>query len=142
VEASLADARRAAWIAVRGIVSGILYYILFVIALPALTKATSTQQTLTPTLSTEYLVYLGILTGLGVGAALARGTPAAIPMNLLTSLVSWLIAYKLLSGGILHGSLGGISVTVDVRPMLYTVLALTLLYGLASGLETMSPTEK
>jgi hypothetical protein len=135
----LVEARRAAWISIRGIVSGLLYYLLFVIALPILTKATSTQQTLTPTLSTQYLVYLGVLTGLGVGAALARGTPVALPMNLLTALVSWLMAYKLLSGGVLHGSLGSISVTVDVRPMLYTVLALTLLYSLATGLDSMSP---
>jgi len=136
------QARRAAWTAVRGVVSGLLYYILFVLALPALTGAAGTQQAPTPAPPTQYLVYLGVLTGLGVGAALARGTPVAIPMNMLTALVSWLIAYKLLSGGILHGSMAGITVTVDVRPMLYTVLALALLYSLSSGLESMSPAEE
>ncbi len=132
-------ASRAAWIAVRGVISGFLYYLVYVIALPLLATAAGTQQAPAPPFaSKEYLAYLAVLTALGAGAALARGTPAALPLNILTSIVSWLLAYTLLTGGILHGSLGDTTVTVDIRPLLYAALILGLLYSTASGLESMT----
>jgi len=128
---------RAAWVAVRGVVSGFLYYIVYVVALPILASAMGTPQAAVPAaLKSSFLIYLGVMTALGVGAALARGTPAAVPANMLVTAVGWLISYKLLSGGILHGSLEGYTVSVDVRPILYAVLVLGLLYSLASGLES------
>ncbi|MET1160463.1 MAG: hypothetical protein ABWW65_05825 [Thermoprotei archaeon] len=112
-----------------GIVVGVVYYILYLVALPSLLTAVQIPVYIPPNI----VFYLGFFIALGTAESILANTPFSIPLRILSKLLGALILWTILNGGHLSGSIEYSGTTVfieiDISLLLYVIVLASLIYG-------------
>jgi len=121
-----------------GVISGILYYALYVLALPLILSHFGALTPLSP-ISMDLMHYLGFFIALGVAESALSSHILSVPLRVFTKLFGALLLYEVLSGGRLNAvivgeDLSSISVELDISPLLYIVIIGSLIYGVLDAL--------
>jgi len=128
---------------VYGVILGLIYYIVYLQVLPLL-LARITQTPITIPLG-KMVVYLGFFLALGIAESVLRNHPISIPIKILSKVFGALILFVVLNGGILEGTIPLGSLTVDVRidisPLLYIVILVSLIYGFIDAFSYLTSSE-
>ncbi len=126
-----------------GIASGATSILIYVYLAPflisAVTKASIDVSWL------DALVYISLFIALGIAGRTAPGSIAA-PIRVLSKLIGALVLLYITNYGVLHGEYGYaegvIAVEIDVSPIIYVVLVLSLAYGVVDAYTAVTKHEE
>jgi len=114
---------------VKGVITGAIYYAIYVVALPFLFS-----HFLNMPVNTEGIIYyIWFFISLGVAEAVLEEHIIYIPVSMISVLLRALILYEVLNGG--HISTGfsyagtRITAELDISLLLYTIIAFSLILG-------------
>jgi len=114
---------------VLGAVSGLIYYALYVVLLPALLVATLRV----PVETGRAAYYLWFFVALGTAESVLGGHAISIPIRMLSKLLGILVLYSVTNGGVISATIsyGGtdMAVEIDASPLLFTVMLVSLVFA-------------
>lgn len=126
-----------------GVILGLTYYIIYLQVLPLL-LARITQTPITIPLG-KIVVYLGFFLALGIAESILRNHPISIPIKILSKVFGALILFVVLDKGVLEGIIPldsfTISVRIDISPLLYVVILVSLIYGFIDAFSYLTSSE-
>lgn len=126
-----------------GVVSGAISILIYVYLAPLListvTKAPIDVSWL------DALAYISLFIALGIAERTAPGSIAA-PIRVLSKLIGALVLLYITNYGVLYGEYsyaeGAIAVEIDVSPIIYVVLVLSLAYGVVDAYTAVTRHEE
>lgn len=113
-----------------GVLTGLLYYFIYVVLLPALFSKVfpGTEILETPIL---WLLAFALFTGLGLANSLLKEHPISLPLRLLSKILGALIVLTLLNFGVIRGEItveeSVIEYSIDISLPLYVVILFSML---------------
>lgn len=126
-----AEAKKVVETVARGVITGLLYYLMYTLLLPTVLSKILGGGLQEPVPQAFWILALAVFTGLGTANALLKEHPTSLPLKLLTKILGCLIILFLLNFGILEGQVtsGGavIDFRVDVLLPLYTIVLFIML---------------
>ena len=126
-----------------GVVTGIIYYMLFAYIIPqVLYKLVSQPLELS---HKQIALYLGLFISLGVAERTLKH-PLIIPLKALSKIIGALIAVTILNLGNLQTTIKyqeyTINATINISPILLFIVAISLIYGIIDAYSTITTLEK
>jgi len=113
-----------------GVLTGLLYYFIYVVLLPTLFSKVfpGTEILETPIL---WLLAFALFTGLGLANSLLKEHPISLPLRLLSKILGALIVLTLLNFGVIRGEIAVegsvIEYSIDISLPLYVVILFSML---------------
>ncbi|MEM2039950.1 MAG: hypothetical protein QXN79_05600 [Zestosphaera sp.] len=113
-----------------GVLTGLLYYFIYVVLLPTLFSKVfpGTEILETPIL---WLLAFALFTGLGLANSLLKEHPILLPLRLLSKILGALIVLTLLNFGVIRGEIAVegsvIEYSIDISLPLYVVILFSML---------------
>jgi hypothetical protein len=114
---------RVGWAVLRGVVYGLLYYAIYLLAAPSLVGIAPQRE------GWEYLYGLYVLLALSIAQELLEHHPASIPLRALVKVAAVALFVSAVGGGRVEVSYQGVSGYIDASPLVAVVAAATLAYA-------------
>jgi hypothetical protein len=133
------DAKNLAKNVIYGFMSGVLYYLVYLYVMPFLLS--SAVGLPIEVSSARLMAYLGFFMALGVAEKTLRH-PIALPLKVFSKVIGALILMVVANFGVLEGTVAygaqRISISVDVSPLLYVIVMISLIYGVLDMFQAVN----
>lgn len=126
-----------------GIITGIVYYIVFVYLIPYVFY--SAVNIPLEVFSTRIAVFLGFFMALGIAEKIIRH-PVVLALKALSKIIGITIALTILNYGKLHTTIQYenylLNIKLDIQPVLLFLIAMSLIYGVFDAFSSIEKLEE
>lgn len=125
-----------------GAVTGVVYYIIYVVLLPlALSRFEQFSGTVSVVVGAAPTIGFALLMGLGIASSLLRGSVFSGVLHAISKVVGAVLLFMVLNGGYIVGSIRYgdmvISVSADITPILYVTTAVSFIVAAFDVVESV-----